>query len=188
MNSFSTSEELQEFTRARYIRIRLLDINTLHGHLMSSNRDDPTVKKRYFYSIKNIEIGGRCVCNGHAEQCFEQNDQFACDCKHNTQGRNCESCMPNFVQKKWKPGQPDNENQCEPCNCFGHATQCVYDAEVDKKRASLDISGQYSGGGVCQNCKGNTEGNNCEKCKSGFWRNPDNPKTDDCQRESSSAP
>jgi len=88
MNSFSTSEELQEFTRARYIRIRLLDINTLHGHLMSSNRDDPTVKKRYFYSIKNIEIGGRCVCNGHAEQCFEQNGQFACDCKHNTQGRN----------------------------------------------------------------------------------------------------
>lgn len=24
---------------------------------------------QYYYSIKDISIGGRCVCNGHAEAC-----------------------------------------------------------------------------------------------------------------------
>lgn len=30
--------------------------------------------RRYFYSIKDISIGGRCVCNGHADDC-ETGDQ-----------------------------------------------------------------------------------------------------------------
>ena len=183
MNHFSTSEELQEFTRAQYIRIRLLEVNTLYSHLMSSNPDDTTAKKRYFYSIKNIEIGGRCVCNGHAEYCFKKGNEFMCDCKHQTEGRNCEKCMPNFVQNKWKPGQPDNENQCEQCQCFGHSNQCLYNEEVDKKRQSVDRAGNYVGGGVCQDCKDNTEGNNCEKCKAGFWRNPDLDKNEPCLRK-----
>lgn len=24
---------------------------------------------QYYYSIKDVSIGGRCVCNGHAEAC-----------------------------------------------------------------------------------------------------------------------
>lgn len=39
------------------------------------------------------------------------------------------------------------------CNCHGHASDCYYDAEVDYQQASLDIHGQYNGGGVCINCQ-----------------------------------
>lgn len=33
---------------------------------------------QYYYSIKDISIGGRCVCNGHAEACNAQdpNDPY----------------------------------------------------------------------------------------------------------------
>ena len=106
MNSFASSEELQEFVQARYVRIRLLEVNTLYSHLMSP-LPDATAKKRYFYSIKKIEVGGRCVCNGHANRCYQSNGEFKCDCQHNTEGTNCERCKPNFVQKKWKPGLPE---------------------------------------------------------------------------------
>ena len=178
--SFASSKELQEFVRARYVRIRLLEVNTLLSHLMSP-QPDATAKQRYFYSIKKIEVGGRCVCNGHANRCHQSLGEFKCDCQHNTEGTNCERCKPNYVQKKWKPGMPDNDNVCEECNCHGHATVCKYVEEVDLKRGSMDIYGNYVGGGVCQNCQGNTFGNNCEQCKPGFWRSPDQPKTDACQ-------
>lgn len=56
------------------------------------------------------------------------------------------------------------------CNCFSHSNECIYDEEVDKKGLSLDIHGKYEGGGVCQNCRHNTEGINCNKCKPRFYR------------------
>lgn len=39
------------------------------------------------------------------------------------------------------------------CNCYGHATDCYYDADVDRRRESLNIHGHYEGGGVCINCQ-----------------------------------
>lgn len=39
------------------------------------------------------------------------------------------------------------------CQCFSHATDCFYDPEVEKNRASLDTFGRYDGGGVCINCQ-----------------------------------
>ena len=38
------------------------------------------------------------------------------------------------------------------CECFGHTTQCMYDEDVARNKRSLDIHGNYDGGGVCQNC------------------------------------
>lgn len=64
----------------------------------------------------------------------------------------------------------DGPNECEACNCFNHSRECHYDEEVDKKRQSLNINGDYDGGGVCDNCLHNTEGINCDKCRSGYYR------------------
>lgn len=56
------------------------------------------------------------------------------------------------------------------CNCFGHSNTCDYDENVDDQGLSLDIHGRFAGGGVCKNCEHNTEGINCNKCQSKFYR------------------
>lgn len=47
-NNFTNSEVLQNFTRANAVRLRLLQTNTMKGHLMdgSLSRRDPTVTRR----------------------------------------------------------------------------------------------------------------------------------------------
>ncbi|EYC06964.1 hypothetical protein Y032_0073g800 [Ancylostoma ceylanicum] len=174
-NKFSTSEALQNFTRATNVRIRLLGTRTLQGHLMHLNdRTDPTVTRRYFYSIKEILMGGRCVCNGHAGTCDildpKRPRALLCRCEHNTCGDMCERCCPGFEQKKWQPTTAHNNFTCEPCNCFGRSDECVYDEDVFVNRLSLDIHGNYEGGGRCLNCRDHTEGVNCNKCVFGYYR------------------
>ena len=39
------------------------------------------------------------------------------------------------------------------CQCYGHTSECVFDEEVEKQQLSIDIHGNYEGGGVCQNCQ-----------------------------------
>ncbi|XP_065059493.1 laminin subunit alpha-2-like [Rhopilema esculentum] len=56
------------------------------------------------------------------------------------------------------------------CNCHGHASSCVYNQTVANSRLSLNSTGFYSGGGVCQNCTRNTTGINCETCIPLFFR------------------
>lgn len=73
---------LQNFLKATTVRLKLLKPKTTLGHLMSVERQDPTVTRRYFYSIKDINIGGRCVCNGHAASCgynIENPFKLVCD-------------------------------------------------------------------------------------------------------------
>ncbi len=134
---------------------------------------------QYFYSIKDINIGGRCVCNGHASQCdqIHPTDPYrvSCSCQHNTCGAQCEQCCSGYQQHEWKRATINNPNACEKCNCFSHSEECFYDEEVNKKRLSIDINGQYNGGGVCINCQHNTEGINCNKCKPGFFRPRNKP-------------
>ena len=71
------------------------------------------------------------------------------------------------------------------CNCFGHSDECQYNPEIDHLGKSLDINGFYEGGGVCQNCRHNTQGINCNECKPTFYRPYDKQlnDTDVCQRE-----
>ena len=72
---------------------------------------------QYFYSIKDISVGGICMCNGHADECVQSDQQditqLVCKCKHATCGIKCETCCPGFVQKPWRPATPDNDNECE---------------------------------------------------------------------------
>uniref|UniRef100_A0A3B4YWT5 Laminin A chain n=1 Tax=Stegastes partitus TaxID=144197 RepID=A0A3B4YWT5_9TELE len=177
--NFSYSPVLREFTKATNIRLRFLRTNTLLGHLMGKALRDPTVTRRYYYSIKDISIGGRCVCNGHAEACNakDPNDPYKlqCDCQHNTCGVSCDQCCPGYNQLPWKPATTYSANECEPCNCHRHSFDCYYDPEVDQKRGSLDIHGHHRGGGVCLNCQHHTTGVNCERCIPTYYRSPDHP-------------
>ncbi|XP_042318376.1 laminin subunit alpha-5, partial [Sceloporus undulatus] len=177
--NFSYSPLLRNFTKATNIRLRFLRTNTLLGHLMGKALRDPTVTRRYYYSIKDISIGGRCVCHGHADVCDAKDPsdpyRLQCDCQHNTCGGSCDHCCPGFNQLPWKPATTDSANECEPCNCNGHAFDCYYDPEVDHQKASKNRNGQFEGGGVCIDCQHHTAGINCERCSPGYYKSPDHP-------------
>jgi hypothetical protein len=64
-----TSPELLQFTKARYVRFRLMG---LRGTVEPRPRwflQDVWKGKKLFYTIRDISIVGHCVCNGHAENC-----------------------------------------------------------------------------------------------------------------------
>uniref|UniRef100_A0A915EV46 Uncharacterized protein n=1 Tax=Ditylenchus dipsaci TaxID=166011 RepID=A0A915EV46_9BILA len=188
-NNFGASKKLQTFAKATNVRIVLLKPKTLQGHLMDLHGDDThhphadaTVTRRYFYGIKEVLMGGRCVCNGHADSCdvldVSRPRTWLCRCEHNTCGDSCERCCSGFEQKKWMSNHEFEEFTCEPCNCHGHSQECVYEEKLDENHQSLDIHGNYSGGGRCLNCRDNTEGINCNQCKAGYYR-PENKEWTD---------
>lgn len=174
---FQPSRTLLDFTSARYVQLRLQKIRTLNADLMVFQQNtvkevDPSVTRRYFYSIKDISIGGQCICYGHATYCRRHDSlphRFQCQCQHNTGGDNCEGCLPLFNNRPWRTGGIQGLG-CEECNCHGKASECVYNATVDALGLSVNIEGKYSGGGVCLNCQEFTTGINCDKCVEGHYR------------------
>uniref|UniRef100_A0A8C9VHE8 Laminin A chain n=1 Tax=Scleropages formosus TaxID=113540 RepID=A0A8C9VHE8_SCLFO len=169
--------ELQEFTSARYIRLRLQRIRTLNADLMAlSYQDprvvDPIVTQRYYYSIKDISVGGMCICYGHAKSCpwDPVTKKLRCICEHNTCGENCRECCPGYHQEPWQPGTRSDGNTCEKCNCHNKTEECYYNVTVAAAKMSVNTHGHFVGGGVCLNCGQNTAGVNCESCADGFFR------------------
>ncbi|XP_077592476.1 laminin subunit alpha-1 [Stigmatopora nigra] len=171
------TSELLNFTSARFIRLRLQRIRTLNADLMTlSARDprevDPIVTRRYYYSIKDISVGGMCICYGHARSCPPDpvSQKLQCVCEHNTCGSSCQHCCPGYHQLPWQPGTVSEGNTCEECNCHGKAHRCSYNQTVADLGLSLDIRGLRRGGGVCAHCRRNTAGINCQTCAGGFYR------------------
>ncbi|XP_038655726.1 laminin subunit alpha-2 isoform X4 [Scyliorhinus canicula] len=171
------SSTLLEFTSTRYIRLRLERIRTLNADLMTlayndAKDIDPIVTRRYYYSLKDISVGGMCICYGHANACPLDlvTNKFSCKCEHNTCGESCDRCCPGFHQKPWAAGTFYSRTICEQCNCHGQAKDCYYDQNVANRSQSLNIQGEYIGGGVCIGCAHNTTGINCETCIDEYFR------------------
>uniref|UniRef100_A0A3B4GZM7 Heparan sulfate proteoglycan 2 n=1 Tax=Pundamilia nyererei TaxID=303518 RepID=A0A3B4GZM7_9CICH len=74
-------------------------------------------------------------------------------------GLSCEMCSAGFERV---PGGL-YLGTCAGCNCNGHATACD------------PISGQ------CLSCQHNTEGPQCDKCRSGYFGDPSRGRPDDCK-------
>ncbi|XP_066060077.1 laminin subunit beta-3 [Chamaea fasciata] len=124
-----------------------------------------------FYAVTEMQVLGSCFCHGHAEHCAPAGDQHStqvpghCVCQHNTAGPHCERCAALFNARPWAPAEDSHPHECQRCDCNGHSSSCHFDPEL--YRASGGASG-----GVCDNCQHNTEGNNCERCKTNYFRNP----------------
>ncbi|XP_032898871.1 laminin subunit beta-3 [Amblyraja radiata] len=130
-----------------------------------------------FYAMYELKVRGSCFCNGHASSCAAAGNTIMtprgprptvygqCICQHHTVGSNCEQCASLYNDQPWRPADDQSTNACKQCNCNNHAQRCHFDAGVH--RASGGVSG-----GVCDGCQHNTMGNNCEKCRPPFRRDP----------------
>ncbi|KAK2510079.1 hypothetical protein MC885_006121, partial [Smutsia gigantea] len=88
-----------------------------------------------------------------------------CMCKHNTAGTHCQHCAPLYNDRPWEAadGKTGSPKECRTCKCNGHADACHFDINV------WEASGNRSGG-ICNDCQHNTEGQHCQRCKPGFYR------------------
>ncbi|XP_019341267.1 PREDICTED: netrin-1 isoform X2 [Gavialis gangeticus] len=165
-HDFDNSPVLQDWVTATDIRVTFSRLHTFGDE----NEDDSELARdSYFYAVSDLQVGGRCKCNGHASRCVrDRDDSLVCDCKHNTAGPECDRCKPFHYDRPWQRATAREANECVACNCNLHARRCRFNMELYK------LSGRKSGG-VCLNCRHNTAGRHCHYCKEGFYRDLSKP-------------
>ncbi|XP_063057988.1 netrin-1a isoform X2 [Engraulis encrasicolus] len=165
-HDFDNSPVLQDWVTATDIKVTFSRLHTFGDE----NEDDSELARdSYFYSVSDLQVGGRCKCNGHASRCVKDRDgNLVCECKHNTAGPECDRCKPFHYDRPWQRATAREANECVACNCNLHARRCRFNMELYK------LSGRKSGG-VCLNCRHNTAGRHCHYCKEGYYRDMSKP-------------
>uniref|UniRef100_A0A4W5NZY1 Netrin-1 n=1 Tax=Hucho hucho TaxID=62062 RepID=A0A4W5NZY1_9TELE len=160
-HDFDNSPVLQDWVTATDIKVTFSRLHTFGDE----NEDDwELARDSYFYAVSDLQVGGRCKCNGHASRCVKDRDgNLVCECKHNTAGPECDRCKPFHYDRPWQRATAREANECVACNCNLHARRCRFNMELYK------LSGRKSGG-VCLNCRHNTAGRHCHYCKEGYYR------------------
>ncbi|XP_024296427.1 netrin-1 isoform X2 [Oncorhynchus tshawytscha] len=160
-HDFDNSPVLQDWVTATDIKVTFSRLHTFGDE----NEDDSELARdSYFYAVSDLQVGGRCKCNGHASRCVKDRDgNLVCECKHNTAGPECDRCKPFHYDRPWQRATAREANECVACNCNLHARRCRFNMELYK------LSGRKSGG-VCLNCRHNTAGRHCHYCKEGYYR------------------
>ncbi|NXU81016.1 NET3 protein, partial [Oreotrochilus melanogaster] len=169
---FDSSPVLQDWVTATDIRVvfsRPHLFRDLGGRDAGGEEEGGATSSPYYYAVGELQVGGRCKCNGHAARCVKDKEQkLVCDCKHNTEGPECDRCKPFHYDRPWQRATAREANEC-----LGnlHARRCRFNMELYK------LSGRKSGG-VCLNCRHNTAGRHCHYCKEGFYRDLSKAITD----------
>ncbi|VDP69248.1 unnamed protein product [Echinostoma caproni] len=190
---FFEDVELQRWSTASQIRVELRKMHTF-GDERGAERDTLLT---YYFAIQKFTIGGRCLCYGHGNECRKSTglgtkERLVCVCapSHHTTGDNCEQCTPDHRDAPWQPATPENPNPCKrtrrfemctrmkehieksihlkkiPCKCNGNSQLCEFDRQLYDQTGS---------GSRCIGCGNNTEGTNCERCKTGYYPDPIRP-------------
>ncbi|XP_074486621.1 netrin-1a isoform X2 [Sebastes fasciatus] len=166
-HDFDNSPVLQDWVTATDIKVVFSRLHTFGDE----NEDDSELARdSYFYAVSDLQVGGRCKCNGHASRCVKDrgDGSLVCECKHNTAGPECDRCKPFHYDRPWQRATAREANECVACNCNLHARRCRFNMELYK------LSGRKSGG-VCLNCRHNTAGRHCHYCKEGYYRDLSKP-------------
>lgn len=78
----------------------------------NSHMDEDIADER-FYGVSDFAVGGRCKCNGHASKCIKNSEnRLVCDCKHNTEGAECEKCKPFHLDRPWSRASSKDAHEC----------------------------------------------------------------------------
>lgn len=122
-------------------------------------------------ALSDLQVGGRCKCNGHASKCRrDDTGRAVCVCEHHTTGPDCDVCEDFYFDRPWHRATPTHPNPCAACECNGHSNKCRFSMEVFQQ------SGRKSGG-VCQKCRHHTAGRHCQYCQNGYTRDQTKPLT-----------
>ncbi|KAM9822194.1 multiple epidermal growth factor-like domains protein 9 [Syngnathus typhle] len=95
-----------------------------------------------------------CTCDSFGAVSHLCDSSGICACKAGVYGPKCDECHPGFFHF--------SSTGCQPCQCHNHTNYC------------------HPQSGVCVNCVGNTQGNNCEECKPDHYRSRSTALTEDC--------
>ncbi|XP_033641193.1 multiple epidermal growth factor-like domains protein 8 [Asterias rubens] len=121
----------------------------------------------------------KCECNGHSTCAGVDSKSDCLKCMNNTQGPNCEKCLPFFI------GDPADGGTCVPCStyCHGNSEICITEENYNLSRdagLSLDVDNLESffpigavQDAICVNCRNFSAGNMCETCIDGYFKNED---------------
>ncbi|KAM9352424.1 laminin subunit beta-4 [Symphorus nematophorus] len=166
---------IQDLITLTNIRVNFTRLFTLGDTLLGRRRRNP--EDKYYYALYNMVVRGSCFCHGHASQCTPvdagRGDVFTeagmvhgrCVCQHNTAGENCERCRDFHHDSPWRPGGENTANICRRCNCHGHSDSCHFDV------ARFEATGGMSGG-VCNDCRHDRVGPQCERCRPFTYQDP----------------
>ncbi|KAJ7412975.1 netrin-1-like protein [Willisornis vidua] len=109
-HDFDNSPVLQDWVTATDIRVTF---SRLHTFGDESEDDSELAHDSYFYAVSDLQVGGRCKCNGHASRCVrDRDDSLVCDCKHNTAGPECDRCKPFHYDRPWQRATAREANEC----------------------------------------------------------------------------
>uniref|UniRef100_UPI00358F50E7 netrin-3-like n=1 Tax=Myxine glutinosa TaxID=7769 RepID=UPI00358F50E7 len=161
-HDFDGSPVLQDWVTAT-------DVKAVFVRPWGHDASEQAAPEARYYAVADLQVGGRCKCNGHAARCVRERDgRLACECKHNTAGPECDTCKAFHYDRPWQRASGRDAHECVACNCNLHASRCRFNMELYK------LSGRTSGG-VCLNCRHNTAGRHCHYCKEGFYRDTKKP-------------
>ncbi|CAB1313509.1 unnamed protein product, partial [Coregonus sp. 'balchen'] len=157
------------------LRVNFTHLFTLGDTLLARKKRNP--QEKYYYALYEMVVRGSCFCNGHASMCMPVDGTRGdvlnergmihgrCVCQHNTVGTNCERCQDFYNDVPWRPAGQTDPHVCRRCNCHGHSETCHFD--IDQYQASGGVSG-----GVCDNCRHDRMGPQCERCRPYLYQDP----------------
>lgn len=99
-----------------------------------------------YVAIANVNIAGRCACNGHASSCAREGGTPVCNCSHNSEGSRCQTCSNGYGKQHWSynGGPAARAYICQACpSCYQtvehyqNTTLAVFQRFVSRMNATL---------------------------------------------------
>lgn len=103
---FEYSPILQDWVTATDLR---MSFDRMHSARILGMR-----RKEAAYGVAELQVGGRCKCNGHASRCTAGKDGGVpqCDCRHHTAGPECDICKTFYWDRPWQRATPKDAHEC----------------------------------------------------------------------------